>query len=218
MTHADWLAAEYAAWVQALAECDVTNFKQHPGVTRMLGEVDPDLYASLLPSLPSILHVVDSLGYPGGRKGLSGVCLRMAYWGLRVLEQKPSAIVEIGGGVGQQFAVLRALGYRGRYYIMDLPAVQQFQLHYLAQIERETGLSFQQHPQRPPFDFVLSCYALGEFDDATKDRYIQDVVRQSRHGLVVWNPHSGASPDISFPCQVEDEHPQTYPGNKVLTW
>ena len=55
-------------------------------------------------------------------------------------------------------------------------------------------------------------------DDELKKKYVDSVVKKCPHGLVLWNPHSGASDVIEWECNSADEVPLTSPGNKVLRW
>jgi hypothetical protein len=216
ITHREWLEAEYRQWSEALASSTIQDFKDHPMVRRMLGEVDWPLPAPGGIDL-ELLKKIDNIGRsePGE---ISGTALRMIHYARKVLAQDPPSIVEIGGGVGQFYATLRALGYTGRYFIFDREDVKEFQACYLAEVERQTGLSlpFYQYPKS--YDFCVSFYALGEFDDDLKAWYVEHVVRRCKHGFVIWNPHDGASDGIDFPCTVTAETPPTGPGNKQLEW
>lgn len=40
MEYKEWVDNEYQLWVKAIQESTVHNFKEHPQVKRMLGEVD----------------------------------------------------------------------------------------------------------------------------------------------------------------------------------
>jgi len=212
-SHKTWLDNEYRQWSRALASCTVHNFKDHPMVRRMLGEIEwpaPLPYGIDL----GLMTRIDNIGRSVPSE-ISGTALRMLHYAQQVLERNPPSIVEIGGGVGQFYTVVRALGYQGGYYILDLPEVWAFQVKYLVEVERQTGLCL---PQDLHYDFCVSFYALGEFDDETKDWYVEHVVRKCLHGFIVWNPHSGASDVIDFHCMVTDESPLINPGNKQLEW
>ena len=219
--HKDWLNNEYDLWVKPLQESTVDDFGSHPMVKRMLGvpqlHIYPDRYYTYPNEFPSVdvyytLHDIKRIG----GDAMDGLFNRWIYYAQKVIAAKPKFIVEIGGGVGQFYAVLRALGYKGGYYIYDLPEVQEFQRKYLDRVTELTGLdtslSFPEH------QYCVSLYALGEFDDELKAWYVENVVKECEHGLVVWNPHSGASDAIGWECNVEDEYPLTSPGNKLLTW
>jgi len=212
-SHKQWLDNEYRKWIDALQASTVDDFKDHPMVRRMLGEIDWPL------PIPDgidleLLTRIDNIGRSHA-SGISGTAARMIHYAQKLLERNPPSVMEIGGGVGQFYATLRALGYQGDYYIADLPEVEEFQRIYLPEVERQTGLHL---PQVVHYDFCVSFYALGEFDDETKVWYVEHVVRKCPHGYVIWNPHSGASDLINFPCRVTDESPLLYPGNKQLEW
>lgn len=189
MNHKQWLDNEYKLWVDALQSCSVNNFKDHPIVKRMLGEIDPQLFHQAM-HLQHILLPIDNIGrtVPGP---VSGVCLRMAWYAMKVIELAPASIVEIGGGVGQFYAVLRALGYKGSYYIYDLEDVQKFQQIYLNECSKRINISLSLRKTDKP-EMVVSFYAFGEFDDYLKQSYMP-LIKDSKHGLIAWNPHSGAT-------------------------
>lgn len=216
MTHKEWLDNEYRKWIEALQGSTVHNFKENQMVQRMLGDFEwPGPWTADIDL--ELLEKIDNIGRAIPCE-LSGPGWRMAYYADSVLARNPKSIVEIGGGVGQFYAVLRALGYMGRYFIFDLPDVKQFQAAYLSEVERQTGLAlpFYQYPKS--YDFCVSFYALGEFDDELKSWYIDHVVTKCPHGFVVWNPHSGASAEVNFPCRITDEYPLLKSGNKQLEW
>lgn len=213
MTHKEWLDNEYRAWIFAINHAPLESFKTDPQVRRMLGEVDPTLYPSIMSTKIALLKAIDRIG-----GSLTGQLERFYYYAKMVLARKPKAIIEIGGGCGQFYATLRALGYKGTYYIYDLPEVQQFQRRYLTEVQNQTKLDLFTGFGVPSYEFCVSLYALGEFDDTTKANYISEVVKKCPHGLVVWNPHSGASTDILWDCKIQPEDPLTSPNNKLLTW
>jgi hypothetical protein len=209
-----WLDNEYRLWGEALRDSTVQNFKENPAVERMLGSIDPELYAGLVQVTP-LIELIDSIGRNPGP--ISGVGLRMLWYAGKVLRLDAPSIVEIGGGAGEFYAILRALGYRGDYMIMDLPDVMKFQRDYLAEVRFQTGLRLPL-TRLTQFNTCVSFYALGEFDDDTKQKYIEQVVTKCEHGFILWNPHSGAGREISFDCRVSDEYPMNHPGCKLLEW
>jgi len=212
--HKAWLDNEYWQWVRALQSSTVHNFKDHPMVQRMLGNIDASLYADLVDISP-LIERIDAIGREPGP--VSGTCLRMLYYARKVLALNSSSIVEIGGGVGQFYALLRAIGYEGNYMILDLPEVQAFQLDYLAEVSRQTGLWLPLTP-RDEYETCVSFYALGEFDDELKAYYIESVIKKCRHGFILWNPHGHASKEVPFECTITDETPSNHPDCKQLEW
>lgn len=220
--HKSWLDNEYRQWTRALQSSTVHNFKEHPQVRRMLSigtEFPFSVMGGLTPETVSLISLIDSIGYSHAvdPRLISGNCARMVWYARQILNRKPSNIIEIGGGSGQFYAVLRALGYASSYYIADLPEVQAFQHRYLEEVSRRTDLYLEQSYMKN-YKFCISLYALGEFDDLTKHQYIHNVVNKCKHGFIVWNPHSGASSLIGFKCKVQDEYPLLNPGNKQLEW
>lgn len=220
MDHKQWLDNEYSLWIKALQESTIDNFKEHPQVKRMLGEVDGEIFQKEMtsPTLEQyeLLKQIDKIGR-ASCDTLTGISIRMLYYARKVLELNPTSIAEIGGGVGQFYAILKALGYGGDYYIYDLPEVEMFQNKYLRTVRERTGLVLPQK-QLDKYDLCVSFYALGEFDDEWKAWYIENVLSKCKNGFVIWNSHSGASSEIPFKCKIEDEYPLTSEGNKQLTW
>lgn len=216
MSYTEWLNNEYGQWVRALQESTVDNFKQHPMVKRMLGNIDDGEYVEFIKDIGKEQFVLTAKINEIGGAYLGG-WYRFIYYAKKVLQDNPTAIVEIGGGVGQFYAVLRALGYKGSYFIYDLPEVKEFQRKYLDRVTELTGLNTDLGNLHA-YQYCVSFYALGEFDDELKRRYIEGVVKNCKHGLIIWNPHSGASEEIGFDCKIEDEFPLTSLNNKMLTW
>lgn len=222
MTHSQWLTNEYAQWVQALSACTVHNFKEHPMVKRMLGEVSlSDWSKQISKTIPTTtwdnIYKIDRIGRSGG--GLvTGVCIRLLYYALEILFRNPSSIIEIGGGVGQFYAILRALGWEGKYRIIDIPAVHDFQVKYLAEVTKQTGLSTELDYGATQFEMLVSFYALGEFDDNTKRSY-KGVINVMPRGYIAFNPHSGASDDLSiFNAHNIKVTPGIEPGISIIEW
>jgi hypothetical protein len=219
--HKQWLDNEYSQWIKALQESTVHNFKEHPGVKRMLGEPDAGLF------LPHIKQPIDdyligkilAIGCNGKYiQSESGVAWRMVYYAQQILSRNPSSICEIGGGVGQFYAILRAMGYKGIYWIIDLDEVEKFQRRYLEEVEGLTGLNTEQNRPVKNYDLIVSFYALGEFDNGTK-QYYEPLIEKAEHGYIAFNPHSGASDSLS----IFEKHdikvtPGVEPGIKIIEW
>lgn len=219
--HKAWLDNEYAQWVKALGECTVHNFKEHPGVRRMLGEPDINLWGPAVDSAFGehkkewdLLFKIDKIG----GDITTGRLFRYIYYAQQILKINPSSICEIGGGVGQFYAVLRALGWKGEYWIEDLAEVKDFQYNYLVEVEKQTGLDTYQHPVEYNTQMLISFYALGEFDDETKEHY-RTLIDRSTHGYIAWNVHSGASDDKDiFSSHNITITPGVEPGIEIIQW
>lgn len=218
MTHKEWLDNEYRQWVEALSECTVHNFKEHPMVKRMLGEPDSLLWIKANEGIKYDLSLVGCIDTIGRRDDgcISTLAQRYVYYAKEILKRNPSSICEIGGGVGQFYAILRALGYKGAYYIRDIKPVREFQMKYLQEVERATGLKTMQTVCE--FDILVSFYALGEFDDETRKSYA-NTIDFCPHGYIAWNPHSGASDDLSiFSKHNIKVTPGIEEGIKIIEW
>lgn len=220
MNHKEWLDNEYSEWIKALQESTVHNFKEHPVVKRMLGEVQRVTFWGYVEWIredyKEKIKTIDNIGTDKDL-GLSGTCVRMVYYAQEVLKRNPSSICEIGGGVGQFYAILRALGYDGMYYIHDLPEVKEFQDKYLLEVKKLAILNTDQ--RRPSIsNMVVSFYSLGEFDDEKKKYYFDTVVNKTPHGYIAWNAHSGASDDLSLFKHDIKVTPGIEPGIKIIEW
>lgn len=226
LSHKEWLEKEYSEWIKALQESTVHNFKEHPGVKRMLGEIDRNVFFDHIKgwsgnNMTVVNHVVkiDLIGFDKEAPTLmpTGNCFRFIYYAQQILKRNPSSICEIGGGVGQFFAILLALGYQGDYYIEDLPEVKRFQREYLHEVCKQTGIQTYETTGKK-FDTIVSFYALGEFDAATRQQYEQ-LIDETPHGYIAWNPHSGASDSLS----IFENHdikitPGIEPGISIIEW
>lgn len=218
MKHKDWLNYEYQKWIEALEASTVHNFRENPMVKRMLGDIVWPIkhLPTIIDRERELITAIDNIGRtePGS---ISGTGWRMTYYACQVMHRKPRAIIEIGGGVGEFYAIMRAIGYRGQYWIVDLPEVQRFQKKYLEKVTELTGLHTELE-LADRFDMCVSFYALGEFDDELKAYYIKHIVNECPRGFVIWNPHSGATADVPFKCEIKDEYPLLAEGNKQLEW
>lgn len=225
MTHKEWIDNEYHQWIKALQESTVHNFKEHPMVKRMLGEPDPDTWAYQMKkhrTLSSVEWVrLEKIHQIGGNKSDEnrGLSYRYIYYALEILKRNPSSICEIGGGVGQFYAILRALGYKGTYKICDKAEVIEFVNKYLAEVENKTGLNLNMGADgNMGSEMVVSFYALGEFDDETKQSYVS-LLHFCKHGYIAWNSHSGASDDLRiFGKRYITVTAGIEPGVKIIEW
>lgn len=250
-TYTRWLNNEYTLWQAALKQSSIYSFKRHWHVIRMMGLEDQHL--QFIPLIKDMdlpwqqLEAIDQIGSPiepvdiNGVK-LSGVCLRFIYYANKVLNTVANypeiRLAEIGGGYGGFCAVIQTIGlHKGiipHYTIYDLPEVLNFQKKYL----RETlgaglinieKIKFMYAPDlskfaSPQHNFIMSFYALGEFDTPTKNAYIENIISNVPHGLVIWNPHSGSDDSLMWfrrhqpNIKVQPEFPLTSINNQEVTW
>lgn len=248
-----WLNNEYALWEQALNEAPFYQFKRNPQVQRMMGLMDEHLpFKPLIENLDlpwKQLEAIDQIGSPpvqvevAGVK-ISGIGMRFIYYANKVLDSvqnMPSIhMAEIGGGYGGFCAIVHILArHRGlsiqEYTIYDLSPVQKFQEKYLKGIIKEYShkgirnlffpcpiIHFYIRGQEP--NFIMSFYAIGEFDDNRKNDYIESVISKVPAGMIIWNPHSGSSDSLDLlrkhqtNIKVQPEYPLTSPNNLQVTW
>lgn len=225
--HKIWLDKEYADWVKALSESTVHNFKEHPGVRRMLSlDLDRMIFWDQVQKwangdmkLVGTVAQIDLIGYEKPPTILpTGICFRYIYYAKEIMKRNPSSICEIGGGVGQFYSTLRALGWEGEYYIEDLPEVESFQSIYLRKVMAQTGLYLKQAIDLTSPYFLCSFYALGEFDNETKQSY-EKLIDGAEHGYIAFNPHSGASDSLSiFEYHDIKVTPGVEPGISIIEW
>lgn len=248
--HKQWLTNEYDQWQKALNESTIDNFKQHPAVIRMIGlEDDHQQFAPLIQNLEipwKDIETIDRIGKPPvciviNSCKISGVCLRYIYYADKILKKLSEIdariVLEIGGGYAGLFSVLSLIkNYRrikiDNYTISDLPESNAFHFKYLKEtvgdsIIRGFNSTVINHikENKTNFQYIISFYALGEFDNKTKEDYIHNVISKIPHGFIVWNAHSGAD-DTGIELikkyhptlVVQPENPLTSPGNIQLTW
>lgn len=82
------------------------------------------------------------------------------------------SIYEFGGGYGAMALVCNRLGFKGRYYIYDLPEFSLLQQWYLD----ECGVGNVQWVDSAAYgdvDLLIACYSLSETDYAERDRILQ---------------------------------------------
>ena len=197
------------------SENDFSNFKSNDWVKRMVGTSSlEDLFISDDPSLPWLeIEKIDQIGNPPETEfilnsyRISTITLRYVYYAKKILElikdYSRIRIVEIGGGYGGMCAILNLLAKNKKikieeYAIYDLEGVQEFQNYYFSQVKIITDIginsvNFLDFKDLDSFngnyDYLISFYALGEFDDTTKHDYINKVISKVKNGFILWNPH-----------------------------
>lgn len=75
------------------------------------------------------------------------------------------SIYEFGGGYGAMALVCNRLGFKGTYYIYDLPEFALLQQWYLLQTGAKDVVWFDKLPDEfKPVDLFIACYSLSETD------------------------------------------------------
>jgi len=141
---------------------------------------------------------------------------------LRNLNLKTVRIIEIGGGYGAQAVILLELAKTFNlniedYCIIDLEEVTYLQNKYLTAVKKEKDvecLTIEELNLDKNFNFLISNYAFGEFNDHWKNLYIDRVIKRIAHGYLIWNFSSHSNKIHEFflnlpKVQIEEEKPQT---------
>lgn len=219
--YTNWVNNEYNLWKNSLLEYleeeeKFKNFRSTAPINRMVGISNLDnRFADLISNydLPwKELELADSIGNPLEKNkildyNISNISLRYIYYANKILDLINSTnvkFVEIGAGYGGLCSIINIIArYRNikidEYAIYDLPEVQQFQKHYLKTLFKSIDIfNFLDCNSLNTFsgnyDFCISCYALGEFDNETKANYIVNVISKIKNGLIIWNPHKEKDP------------------------
>lgn len=154
---------------------------------------------------------------------LSPTTLRYVQFTLEILEHmrvknlQEVEVVEIGGGYGAQACMLYLLSKDiniKSYTILDLPEVNNLQNRFVKEwnsslnIKCTTLENFTGNP-----NFLISNYALGEFNKETQDCYIDKIVKKLDHGFICWNFSPGNQKiHLHFDTiekEIVEENPQT---------
>lgn len=94
--------------------------------------------------------------------------------GLNIADMQ--SIYEFGGGYGAMALVCNRLGFKGKYYIYDLPEFALLQQWYLEECGVENVTWMKDHKSRYgfnlPVDLFIACYSLSETDFAERDDFL----------------------------------------------
>jgi hypothetical protein len=83
------------------------------------------------------------------------------------------SIYEFGGGYGAMALVCNRLGFKGRYYIYDLPEFGLLQQWYLGECGIDNVTWLPRQATYGDVDLLIACYSLSETDFAERDRILQ---------------------------------------------
>jgi len=251
--HKTWVENEYLVWGNALLELvsNFENFKTNSAVQRMIGlEGNHSYIQTLIDNIISLdipwadIQRIDDVGNPNQvnvlEYKLSTPCIRYIYYADKILDltknYSPLRIAEIGCGYGGLCSIIHTIAKHrniriDQYHLYDLPNVQKFQEVYLEKVIEYNKLGIQeiifkdsQNLQNfDTCDYLISFYALGEFATDIKTSYIENVVSKIPHGLILWNPHSGADNDLSLlhryhTLDIVEETPSSCSGNLYITY
>lgn len=81
------------------------------------------------------------------------------------------SIYEFGGGYGAMALVCNRLGFKGKYYIYDLPEFALLQQWYLEECGVE-NVEWVDGLDTTSVDLLIACYSLSETDYTERDRFL----------------------------------------------
>lgn len=93
------------------------------------------------------------------------------------------SIVEIGAGYGDMCSVVHALGFKGKYTIVDIPETRPIQEYYLGQQGITPNFSFEDDNVGPA-DLVISTWALSETPLAYREQLMPKIA-DSKNWLIL---------------------------------
>lgn len=137
-------------------------------------------------------------------------------------------IVEIGGGYGGQYTVVRQLFTPKSYTFVDLPQVNNLINKYISTLKLD-DINLQYIDGTSNFndlapDLVISNYAFSECSTNTQDVYISKILNHSKHCYMIYNNQLGYK-YTEFINKIKhctpivtNEIPQTHPNNVLITW
>jgi putative sugar O-methyltransferase len=145
---------------------------------------------------------------------------------LSQLNLEDKNIVEIGGGYGGQYTILRQYVKPKSYTFVDLPQVLKLQERYVKENKLDDiTVNFYNSNNLPTLncDLVISNYAISECNAQIQDIYISKILKNSKHGYIIHNKFEGHDIDtfiklIAKKVKKHNETPQTGVDNILLTW
>jgi putative sugar O-methyltransferase len=142
---------------------------------------------------------------------------------------KIQQVVEIGIGNGGQAAQMCNLHSLENYTLVDLEPVLGLTQILLATHKFETQFQFLNPSEiySLPSDLFLSNYAFSELNKSSQDLYIENVLKVSKRGFMLYN-HIHEDPNTGYSAleilekipgsSIFAEEPLTFAGNVIVAW
>lgn len=214
----NWRGGRYVKFcLEASRDTEAFNtFKQSPNYTKILEHVTEEQGAAYLDrcrdfiinnNLVDKIKCNDSIGgpklfdYPDVGT-ISPTSLRYS----KVLKDicdftdlNNKDIVEIGGGYGGQYSIIRQLFTPKSYTFVDLPEVNQLISKYISTAKLDDiPISYingeaESELQKSSYDFCISNYAISECPPRIVNIYMDRYVSKSLEGYITWNFLTGYS-------------------------
>lgn len=145
---------------------------------------------------------------------------------LSQLKLENANIVEIGGGYGGQYVVLRQLFKPKKYTFIDLEPVLQLIKKYINLLQLDDiEIDYINVDSVPEVfsDLIISNYAFSECTTAMQDVYINKIINNSKNGYMLYNNMNGYNHEefikkVFKNVKIFPEQPQTHPKNVLLVW
>jgi hypothetical protein len=93
------------------------------------------------------------------------------------------SIVEIGAGYGDMCSVIHALGFKGKYTIVDIPEMRPVQEFYLGKQGITPSFSFEDSNVGPA-DLVIGTWSLSETSREYRDQFLPKI-KDSKNWLIL---------------------------------
>jgi putative sugar O-methyltransferase len=188
------------------------RLKQLPGIKGAIERLSPqrgaEYRAIILNQTPALLDRLevfrenDAVGSPDLAEYPEGMISPTTWRYIKVLSDLQLLfgslngwhIAEIGVGYGGQCKVLNDAHDVASYTLYDLEPVVSLATKYASEsgsavVNKLRPADFRRLGDDPPvtFDLVISNWALSECATEVQDRYIEHVLRRSRHGYITYN-------------------------------
>lgn len=161
---------------------DVVHFE----ASDMLFGNEPWLPTS--PAMPHPFYPVDYYSaYTEGRYSLNLIHQMYHLWKWQQVTGRKIAdldmIIEFGGGYGAMALVARRMGFRGSYFIQDLPEFELLQEFFLSNADPYSGTTFFSHGNTwigdKPASLLIAGYSLSECDYSLRDKFLTENLADS---------------------------------------
>ena len=240
----------YIDWEKTCDEIVITemkNWKQHPNVFNMLEHlpewlgkeyldklIKENVGLDLITEISNINDVDGSNRVEYSEKvKISPTTIRYLSHSidiLKLLKKKnlsEISIVEIGGGYGGLALIINYLSRKQeyslkikKYYIYDLPSVENLQKYYLTRhdfldgfIEWKDSCTFGSDLKEDDI-FLVSNYALSEMNIEYRKKYLENLLPKLMGGYIIWNSQNMEG--LPFKRIEKDENPKTGEHNKLI--
>jgi hypothetical protein len=235
-----------------IVSTNMTNWKQHPHVFNMLEHLPEWIGKQYLQKLKndeielSLIQEISNLNDVDGsncvtfeiddqKVQISPTTIRYLSHAIDILNLLNKnnismiSMVEIGAGYGGLALILNYLSRKQKYnvkikkyYIYDLPSVQNLQKYYLKRhnfldgfVEWKDSSTFGSDLKECNEIFLISNYALSEMNMEYRKKYLENILPMTNGAYMLWN--SQDMEGLPFKRVEKEENPKTGEYNKIIT-